>query len=910
VVGTTLGHYRLLELLGKGGMGEVYLAEDTRLQRRVALKVLSPELANDHDRVQRFEREARAAASLNHPNIVTIHSVETEGAAAFLTLELVEGQTLAEMLPPSGLAIDRLLSIAIPLTDAVGAAHQRGIVHRDLKPANVMITGDGRVKVLDFGLAKLRDDAQFVDQTVGPTRALTGEGRILGTVAYMSPEQAEGRNVDQRSDVFSLGVMLYELATGERPFKGDTAMSILSSIMRDTPRPVSEVKRELPSDFARIVRRCLAKDPEDRYQTAKDLRNDLRGLREDLESGERASVNVSSSASVIPPSASIAGVPPVIKPKYPFVVTAVAAVIVIAAAIGGWLLWRVSGPAVPAKPEAFATIGLTRLTTTGTAGLAAISQDGRYVAHVVTDGKGSSLWLRQVSTSSNVQIVPPAEVRYAALAFSPNGDYVYYVIYPQGGQIASLQQIPVLGGGTRKLVDDIDSAPGVSPDGKQIAFVRGAFPAAVMIMLANADGGAMRQLAERKSPLMYQLGLQSVAWSPDGKTIAAVGIDNAKLTAQIVSIDASTGAERPLGSTWRLINSLAWTADGRDLIISAQESCGETGTQIWIVAFPAGTARKLTNDLSTYAGVSLSRDDRSLVTVRSERRSSIWITSIDGKEVPHMVPNGGADDGVQGVAWAPDGRVVFTSTASGNADIWIMNADGSNRVQLTTAREDDIHPTVTPDGRYIVFESERDGARAVWRMDTNGGGQTRIADRAARTTPFGPAISSDSHWVFFTDDTAVNVKVAIDGTSTVPVFDSAALATLSALAPNLHDLRPLSDGTTVTGHYNDPDMKAERLIVIPLADPAKAHRFPKVWNNALEAADGRTLIYTSGARGVGNMWRQSLAGGDPTQLTRFESDAVFYHALAFDKQHVAIVRGQTISDVILIADKTADTSQH
>jgi len=827
-----------------------------------------------------------------------------------VTLELLEGQTLADTLPATGLPIDRLLSIAIPLTDAVGAAHQRGIVHRDLKPANVMLTNDGRVKVLDFGLAKLRDEPQFAEQTAGPTRALTGEGRILGTFAYMSPEQAEGKAVDQRSDVFSLGVMLYEMASGERPFRGDTAMSILTSIMRDTPRSISELKRDLPTDFGRIVRRCLAKDPEDRYQTAKDLRNDLRGLRDDLSSGERASVSVASSAIRTPPSTTSVSAPVVLtRPKYPRVGPAVAALIAIAAVIGGWRLLRPSTAPVPPKSEPFATIGLTRLTTTGTAGLAAISQDGRYVAHVVTDAKGSSLWLRQVSTSSNVQIVPPADVRFAAVAFSQSGDYVYYVIYPAGEQIASLQQIPVLGGGTRKLVDDIDSAPGVSPDGKQIAFVRGAFPTAVLIMLANADGGAPRQLAERKSPLMYQLGLQSVAWSPDGKTIAAVGIDNAKLTAQIVSIDASTGAERPVGSTWRLINALVWTADGHDLIISAQESGGETGTQIWVVAFPAGTARKLTNDLSTYAGVSLSRDDRSLVTVRSERRTSIWITSTDGKEVPHVVPNGGADDGVQGVAWAPDGRVVFTSTASGNADIWIMNADGSNRVQLTTAREDDIHPTVTPDGRYIVFESERDGARAVWRMDTNGGGQTRIADRAARTTPFGPAISSDSHWVFFTDDKAVNVKAAIDGTSTVPVFDASAVATLSTLAPNLHDLRPLSDGTTVTGHYADPDMKAERLIVIPLADPAKAERFPKVWNNALEAADGRTLIYTSGARGVGNMWRQSLAGGDPTQLTRFESDAVFYHALAFDKQHVAIVRGQTISDVILIADKALDTSQ-
>ena len=239
MIGTTLGHYRIVELLGKGGMGEVYLADDTRLQRRVAIKVLARELAGDRDRRERFEREARAAAALNHPNIVTIHSVEEADGVPFLTLELIDGQTLADLIPEGGLPLDRVLNLAIPLADAVGAAHQRGITHRDLKPANVMVTSDGRLKVLDFGLAKLKEDARLVAEAGMPTAALTGDGRIVGTVAYMSPEQAEGKPVDQRSDVFSLGVILYEMATGVRPFTGDTPMSILSAIMKDSPAPVS-----------------------------------------------------------------------------------------------------------------------------------------------------------------------------------------------------------------------------------------------------------------------------------------------------------------------------------------------------------------------------------------------------------------------------------------------------------------------------------------------------------------------------------------------------------------------------------------------------------------------------------------------------------------------------------------------
>ncbi len=284
MVGTSIGHYHIVESLGKGGMGEVYAAEDTRLGRRVALKVLSRGLAMDADRRERFEREARAVAALNHPNIVTIYSVEEADGVPFLTLELVEGRTLDALIPPGGLPLDRILAYAIPLADAVGAAHQRGITHRDLKPGNVMIGDDGRVKVLDFGLAKLKESNASLAASL-PTQELTGEGRIVGTVAYMSPEQAEGKPVDPRSDVFSLGVVIFEMATSQRPFKGDTQVSLLSSIIKDTPSSLTDLRADLPRDLARIVRRCLSKDPEDRYQTAKDLRNDLRALKEDLSSG-------------------------------------------------------------------------------------------------------------------------------------------------------------------------------------------------------------------------------------------------------------------------------------------------------------------------------------------------------------------------------------------------------------------------------------------------------------------------------------------------------------------------------------------------------------------------------------------------------------------------------------------------
>jgi serine/threonine protein kinase/tetratricopeptide (TPR) repeat protein/TolB-like protein len=299
VVGRTLNHYKILEPLGAGGMGEVYLAEDTRLERRVALKVLPADMEGDPERLERFEREAKAIASLNHPNIVTIHSVEeAQGLDGdtlhFITMELVEGRTLDEEIVPSGLTIDRLFAIAVPLADAVGAAHQRGITHRDLKPGNIMLTPDGRLKVLDFGLAKLAADAPAFPATdpAAATAAtvaaapITEEGKVLGTVAYMSPEQAEGKPVDNRSDIFSLGIILYELSTGDLPFTGDTKMSILSSIIKETPAPVTEIKRDLPNHLGRIINRCLEKDPDRRFQSSQDVRNDLAGLKEEMDSGE------------------------------------------------------------------------------------------------------------------------------------------------------------------------------------------------------------------------------------------------------------------------------------------------------------------------------------------------------------------------------------------------------------------------------------------------------------------------------------------------------------------------------------------------------------------------------------------------------------------------------------------------
>jgi len=287
VIGKTLGHYEITGHLGAGGMGDVYRAHDPKLKRDIAIKVLPEELAADPERRERFEREAIAVAALDHPNIVTVHSVEEADGLHFITMQLVEGKTLSELIPRQGFALEKFFEIAVPLADAIGAAHERGITHRDLKPANVMVAADGRVKVLDFGLAKLMaDDADDHLATQLATEHLTEEGKILGTVAYMSPEQAEGRAIDHRSDIFSLGILMYEMITGEGPFSGDTKLSVMSSIVRDTPTSITELNPRVPRHLGRIIKQALEKDVSRRSQSVLDVRNQLEELQREVASGE------------------------------------------------------------------------------------------------------------------------------------------------------------------------------------------------------------------------------------------------------------------------------------------------------------------------------------------------------------------------------------------------------------------------------------------------------------------------------------------------------------------------------------------------------------------------------------------------------------------------------------------------
>ncbi len=340
MIGETLSHYRILEKLGEGGMGEVYLAEDTRLKRKVALKVLPSEMAGDSSRLERFQREAEVVAAMDHPNIVTIFSVEEDAGTHFLTMSYIEGKSLGELIPKGGMDLDQLFEFAVPLADALSVAHEKGITHRDLKPANIMVTTEGRVKVLDFGLAKLQEDSMPAGEDE-PTQALTREGLVVGTVPYMSPEQVQGDLVDHRTDIFSLGVLLYEMATGDRPFQGQNSAQVVSSILRDDPSSVAERKAELPFHLSRIVKHCLEKDPKRRYQSALDLRNELEGLQSEVASGHTRPASSSTM---------VAAQPMAKRPKWLLPVVGVAAIALVALV---WMMLDGKGEeATPAAEQA------------------------------------------------------------------------------------------------------------------------------------------------------------------------------------------------------------------------------------------------------------------------------------------------------------------------------------------------------------------------------------------------------------------------------------------------------------------------------------------------------------------------------------------------------------------------------
>src|SRR2546422_2485108 len=524
VAGTRLGRYEIRSKIGEGGMGEVYLAQDTKLERKVALKILPADVGTNRDRMERFIREAKSAAALSHPNIAQIFEIGEDAGTHYIAMEFIDGQTLREKIHQEGTPLRKLLRFLQHAAEGLAKAHAAGIVHRDLKPDNIMITREGHAKILDFGLAKLVEPQQSSQASVASELATailqqhSKPGVVLGTVGYMSPEQAQGRvnEIDHRSDIFSFGCILYEAITRRKAFEGTDVIDSLNKIIREQPTPITNLNLDVPYDLQRIVRRCLAKDPEERYQTIKDVAIEIKEVRRELQG--RAGIDTT-----VPPAStvgstihegadashisaaptSLSPTPSSIHPssaEYIFgeikrhktvASVVVALVLLVIAGIGYGIYKWVAKQSKPAP--AFQSAKFTRLTTSGQASDAAISPDGKYVAHVKSDAGQRSLWLRLVAAMSDTQIVPPSQQNYYGITFSKDGNYIYYVMGESNNPTTrALYQVPLFGGASQKVIEQVASPVSLSPDGTRLAFVRGG-PTQTALVVANADGTGERQ---------------------------------------------------------------------------------------------------------------------------------------------------------------------------------------------------------------------------------------------------------------------------------------------------------------------------------------------------------------------------------------------------------------------------------
>ncbi|HXF41920.1 MAG TPA: protein kinase [Blastocatellia bacterium] len=921
LVGRQLGPYKMTAVLGSGGMGEVYLAQDGRLGRRVALKLLPRYFTEDEQRLRRFQQEARAASALNHPNIITIFEIGQVDSIRFLATEYIEGETIRQRLSGAGFTVREALDIAIQIASALDAAHQAGIIHRDIKPENIMIRSDGYVKVLDFGLAKLPDTHGVPQNTESPTapQVDTDPGTVLGTVNYMSPEQARGTTLDSRTDLFSLGVVLYEMITARPPFEGKTAGELIPLIVSKEPPPLARYSNEAPDALQWIVTKALRKDREERYQTARDMMVDLRRLKQELEfeaaraqvitpntgdpiatqtrtqdvidTGDRQVMRTGDAAALTTSSTEVI----LSQIKRHKKGAALAAILLMAIVVGAGL-WLNKLVNQRARPTPFQTMQLAPFTATGKAAEAAISPDGKYVAYAIDDEGQQSLWLKQAATGSNVSLTPPAVgTRYRGLTFSRDGNYLYYLKREGGNTRAALYQIPTLGGEPRKMIDDVstDNTPGIvafSPDGKQMALVRSAGVTRSLLVM-NVDGSGERNLVTAELAMKGEF-VAGAAWSPDNKTIACVrGAFGFTRSVTLLAINVADGVERSLSSErWARVNAFAWLPDASGMVLSAARASGPL--QLWHVAYPGGEVHRITNDLNNYFGVSLTTDGSTLVTVQKNASSFLWIAP--GGEPQRAERVTAESNDYDQLCWTPDARIIFASAAGDSSGIWSIKPDGSGKTQLTS---DAAFPAVSPDGRYIYFSSERgaDGpGHALWRMESDGGHPTMLISGSETAT-----CSPDGKWVIYsarTDRSLFLWKLSASGGEPVRLTDKD-IAERPAVSP---------DGKFIACNYLIPAPNGQfRIAIISFSggEPVKIFDVPSFAIRELRwTPDSHAITYVDTRRSVSNIWAQPIDGGAPKQLTDFQSDYIYSWSWSGDGKQLAIARGAQTSDVVLIRD--------
>jgi len=928
--GEHIGHYEILNLIGTGGMGEVYLARDQKLNRKIALKLLSANrYTKDKDQLRRFQQEAQAASALNHPNILTIYELGEVDGEQFIATEFIDGETLRQHLKRSQLDLAKTLDIAIQAASALAAAHEAGLVHRDVKPENIMVRRDGIVKVLDFGLAKLIEQRMALANSEAFTARkveITTPGLVLGTVKYMSPEQARGLTVDARSDIFSLGVVLYELLTRHAPFEGETVSDQIAAILKEEPRPLSEYSSNVPGELQHILTTALCKDKRERYQTIQQLVSDLKELNRKLEfqsppfettpgapirgggvaTGNERGLSTKSLEWTRTVSSAEYVIDEIKRHKTGATIAVILALAATAAiAFMSYRFARKHWPAAAAQETK-----LTRITTSGTASNAAISPDGRYLVYVNSVEGMNSIWLRQIATSSNVQILS-LENRFCwGLTFSRDGDYIFYFGQDKTEQTASLYKMPALGGGiSSKLMEGISTTASpitFSPDGGRLAFVREYDSGESAVVAVNVDGSGERKIA---SAVAEGSRFLSAAWSPDGERIACASVRrlaSGEMKAGVIEIDSESGAQKPItDERWAWIENIVWLSDSSGLLITSSYTQGDP-LNVSLITYPGGSARRVVTDLNGYGGLSLSTDSNALVSTRSDSGMNIWTQPADNVNRARQTTSGVAtNDGRSGLSWTPDGRIVYSSRASGHPDIWITDADGKNQKQLTVDLGSNFFGlSVSPDGRYTVFVSQSAGPAHIWRMDADGGNPRQLT---FGKWEINPVFLPGGQWISYAElvsGKGVQRKTPVES-GTADVLDRA-----DANGGIPRDIVGISPDGQLVAFIPPRDQKTPnkgKQIAIARYDGGDPIR---VFDLPAEAAprrmqwspDGSALTYIIDSGQAANIWSQPIDGSPPRQLTDFKSSSVHCFAWSRDGKQLAMARGTGTNDIVLISN--------